>query len=311
LFTVVSTVAALTVLAFSPAAADPYFRPMAVDTAGVGDLVTQYLMNDLAAAYNATGPVSRVASFDGVNPATGQVGDQITVRPGVNLQRPATAAAAAESMIGHPEVDFARISRSPLPYGLVYLPFAMDDIGYVASRAGYAPQGLTTGQIRDIYTCRVTTWNQVGGSSTARIKPLLTPVDSEFWTTFRSVIYPEAPGACVKYTDIHGNPVTENDAAVVADDPAAIFPMSKPVAALTADYLGARYNTSGFSHLHKVYNAVRIDPDTYEIPQRLVPFFGTGVPEAAGWICGAQAKQIIMAAGFVPIDNCGEAEFGV
>ena len=68
-------------------------------------------------------------------------------------------------------IDIARSSGGPRAIGptgdlatFEYYAFALDALGY-ASASTLAPSNLTLQQFRDIYTCTVTNWNQVGGGN--------------------------------------------------------------------------------------------------------------------------------------------------
>jgi phosphate transport system substrate-binding protein len=70
-------------------------------------------------------------------------------------------------------IDIARSSGAPRPIGsgagqdpatFEYYAYALDAVGWT-SASGSAPQNLTLAQLRGIYNCTFTNWNQVGGAN--------------------------------------------------------------------------------------------------------------------------------------------------
>jgi hypothetical protein len=66
--------------------------------------------------------------------------------------------------------------------------FGTDTVSLAAATTTNAPTGLTVAQLAGIYQGTYTTWNQVGGTSTATIVPLLPPPSSAITKTFLSAI---------------------------------------------------------------------------------------------------------------------------
>nr|CTQ90725.1 hypothetical protein [Kibdelosporangium sp. MJ126-NF4] len=290
----------------TPAVADPEFLPLADDLVAVGDSTTQYVLNDFAAAYNRSHTGGRIASFDAVNPATGQRKDQITIRPGVTMVRPESAYAAFDRMKEGKPIDFAHTDAGPWtstrPNMTTFVVFAKDQMRYASARVTNVPQNLTKDQLKAIYTCQAKTWNQVGGTSTSKIQ-LKMPVWND---TLRN--YMAQLGVSGPYTCWSGD--QWNDISTVLGNPDAIVPMSRAVARLMRSYGDPiQIDTSDVAVDYYVYNVVRNDdtPPDY-IPDRMIPFVGDG-SDNTGWICGTEAQAIVRANGFDSTEDCGMQEW--
>jgi hypothetical protein len=100
---------------------------------------------------------------------------------------------------------------------------------------------LSTANLTAIYNCTKTTWNTVGGTSSATIVPLLPQVGSGTRKVFLADIGVTTPGTCVRN-------VEENDPEAIADsgDPAnAIEPMASTRLNLFQGLLGTGGNANG------------------------------------------------------------------
>jgi ABC-type phosphate transport system substrate-binding protein len=203
-------VLSLATLLTASASADPPHRtvPVPADLVGVGGDITEDLFNQLSLDYNrhgpATSPGSRLFSIDSVGSAS--VRTKAGCRP---IARPDGSSAGITALqnrqalpTGQPCVDFARATRPVLPGdapNLRTVPIVLDAVDWVANAGGNAPASLTTDQLAAIYQCRATTWDQVGGTSTARIEPMLPAVGpgiSAFLTLAFGITF-EDLGPCV------------------------------------------------------------------------------------------------------------------
>ncbi|MFF7587586.1 PstS family phosphate ABC transporter substrate-binding protein [Kitasatospora purpeofusca] len=202
--TSVATVAAGT------AVADPSTLPTlpaAQDIVGVGSDTTQSVLNGLSVGYNAalaaagntTSP--RLYSWD----ATGS--SPITTKTGAtSIARPNGSGAGITALDANTSatVDFARSSRAPQAGDLttdLFVALAKDAVSWAAKNGGNAPADLTTAQLKGIYECTITNWQQISPSlANATIKPFLPQTSSGTRTFFLKTIgsgTPVVPGACV------------------------------------------------------------------------------------------------------------------
>ena len=107
-----------------PAHSDPTFVPDANDIVGVGADTTQFVIDDLAIAFNKAkvGGTQRMASFDATGSPT------IVLRKGSDpITRPNGANAGIDELQANPDVSFARSSRGPNATGdegTSFYPFA-------------------------------------------------------------------------------------------------------------------------------------------------------------------------------------------
>ncbi|MEV8322377.1 substrate-binding domain-containing protein [Kitasatospora sp. NPDC056731] len=221
-------------------AADPTSLPAARDIVGVGDGVTQLVMNQLSADYNATIPSTdtttpRLYSWD----ATGT--SPITTKTGAtSIARPNGADAGIQALKNNTStvVDFARSSRGPAltdPNTFDFVAFASDAVSWAAKSGGNAPANLTTQNLKDIYTCNVTTWEQIDPSlPSTTIKPFLPQPGSALRTNFLWKIGVSAFGLCVT------EGVQENEGSdAQLNDPDALVPYS------VGHYVGQMYYGRG------------------------------------------------------------------
>jgi ABC-type phosphate transport system substrate-binding protein len=206
--------AAASLVLTTPALADPPVRPRACDIVGVGASTTAFLFDQFSVNYNAPilaahpggqtescarFPTSFLYSWD----ATGS--PSIVPKQGCEpIPRDAGIAALADKSripTGEICVDFvrsARARRSTDPLTVSFVALARDNVTYASVvRGSHAPGNLTTHQLNEIYTCRVTRWNQVGGHSAAKIHPLLPQAGSSIGAFFDAVIGITTPGSCV------------------------------------------------------------------------------------------------------------------
>ncbi len=239
-----------------PARAD--YAPGLNDIVGVGSAAMQYVLDfgdngdpSGDSGYNDAGNFYKVVSLDATADANGRAAYQnnstdanllpldptVVMRGGTYpVQRPGTSQAGMDALLAdtsaaYPAVDFARTTVLPSAAqvataaangwgGLEVVSLAEDNIEMaVASSASNAPSGLSAEQLVQIYECRDTTWNQVGGTSGATIVPVIPQSGSETRTTFLADLQ-AANGSAVT---LGGCVVTGEE-----NDPAAITASSEP-----------------------------------------------------------------------------------
>lgn len=318
--------AAMVVTFSGPVLADPPSgtTPSQLDLVGVGSDTTQGVMNHVAGAYNAEawGGLTRLHSFDATGSAT------ITPKAGcAEMPRPngssAGIAALAADASTPPCIDFARSSRAKKTDGsedgLAFFALARDGVTWVKQTTSNAPASLTKAQLAGIYSCQLTTWNQVGGTSTNVIKPYLPQSGSGTRSFWLSAIGVASPGSCVTQG------VPENNGSALPNDPDVIAPYSIAnyiaqahkglgdvhgttvpgkiggLAPITGDASSATLN-AGFdpAFLRKVYNVTKQTPLGEGAPH-LTAIFGP-----SGYICSNQ--QLVSDYGFGELGaDCGAA----
>jgi ABC-type phosphate transport system substrate-binding protein len=360
----VTLAAAATAMAMGPALADPIgtsgkaVTPQPYDVVSVGADTTQYLFDQLSASYdgshkthNKTHPY--IYSWDATNPKTGAVGDLISTKSGcAKITRPNGGSAGIADLVLNtvdPKaksddcIDFARTasSRSTQPSGkggVLFVALAKDAVTWASQTKTNAPGSLTTAQLTAIYSCKATTWKQVGGTSKATIKAFLPPATSSIRTFFLKEINVTSPGACVGKL---GTPEQNEGTSKLLQNANAIFPYS------VGDYIAQRYHSAackkkptktqnafgcdqhgtlklnsinGFkpttgtgakttisprftpAFVHTLYDVVRYATSTSDhIPSKLNPFLGT-----KGYFCtSAAAKAAVTDYGFLSTPLCG------
>jgi ABC-type phosphate transport system substrate-binding protein len=225
--------------------------------------------------YNSVGLSNKLVSFDATPDANVRAGylngstnaslkplnPTIVLRAGTSpVQRPNGGSAGITALLNDHggagyvrKIDFVRSPRPPkaseealavsgLGTELYSVQLATDplEIAYDQAASNIPAAGLTTAQLTAIYTCTDTTWNQVGGTSTNTIVPLIPQVGAGTRTTFLADIgvggtSQPALGSCVQT-------VEQNDPTSItgnADPADAIVPFSAARLAL--------YN-SGYFH---------------------------------------------------------------
>jgi ABC-type phosphate transport system substrate-binding protein len=137
-------------------------------------------------------------------------------------------------------VDIARSSAEPRAIGsdlatFEYYAFALDDVTW-ASPSLAAPASLTVQQIRDIFQCNITNWNQIPGGGSGQIQRVFPSNSSGTGDTFIKKVLggtpPVASGpncpAVITAEENHGNLFldTTNQPALAAAYQQAILPYS-------------------------------------------------------------------------------------
>jgi ABC-type phosphate transport system substrate-binding protein len=289
---------AASVLAMSPSPAfavytaqadDTRFAATPTDLVGVGSDTSQNALKRLAEAYNATSPASRIATYAALG------GGTIPMPSGAEINRPNGSGGGKTLLYGaanDTRIDFARSSSAQsateTTNGLQSFPFALDTLGMAVSNStpSNAPAALTEAQIVDIYDGDAETWNEVGGSSTAAIVPMIPQANSGTRSFFELELKRMNGGVAIQLADTVQE-VQEHDDTLIKSNPNAIAPFSVGRAGLLGTTL--RFE-SGFTANRALYNVVRgSDIGKPEIQDA----FGTG-----GFLCSTEAKPLIEAAGF-------------
>ncbi|MFF2749850.1 PstS family phosphate ABC transporter substrate-binding protein [Kitasatospora sp. NPDC058048] len=244
LLTVAALATSLATVAGGTAVADPAtgVTPRAIDIVGVGSDTTQSVLNQLAADYNASLTSStspRLYSWDAIPAGT------ITTKTGATaITRPNGSGAGITALNANTSatVDFARSSRGPVatdPTTDDFVALAQDAVSWAAKSGGNAPANLTTANLKGIYSCTITKWNQINASlPNATIKPFLPQTGSGtrsfFLTAINGGVTPLTPGACVNSS------VQENQGSdTQLNDINALVPYS------VAHYIGQVYFGKG------------------------------------------------------------------
>jgi ABC-type phosphate transport system substrate-binding protein len=233
---VAATAAAVAVV---PAMADPKGEAAPSNAiVGVGSNTIQDVMNQFSVNYNAEKKATArpLYSWDAVGPTPSKLpakdaGDIVSKGPvstkspclgprpngsgaGISAAPPLALTAntkyTAKGSTGFC-TDFARSSSGPaspaLP-GIVFLPFAKDNVTYATNAKTNAPNNLSAKQLLEIYTCTVpargghpaNNWADLGGKK-GKIDAQLPQVSSGtrkfFLTAINGGTVPATPGTCV------------------------------------------------------------------------------------------------------------------
>jgi ABC-type phosphate transport system substrate-binding protein len=304
-----STIALATTVVSTTASADPGFVPAANAIVGVGSDTTQYVLNDLAKAYNSHSPQRKLASFD----ATGSA--SIRIRPTATIARPDGSGAGIKALSARTDIDFARSSRakkSTDPTNLAFLRYAKDQVRWMGNNHITRPRTLSKAQLNGIYNCRIRNWRQLGGPNLA-IVPLVPQAGSgtrSFWADqvgFNGTTLP----SCVK-DKVGTKLVQEHDPAAVRSAGAgAIAPISYGRwVKLTAKqqsgvFVGALSSADVKKFNRDVFNVVKTDAAGV-VPSYLADLFGNGrgttsTGSGLPWICKSEAQTIIKRDGLSPL----------
>jgi ABC-type phosphate transport system substrate-binding protein len=202
-----ATADANTRLAYGPQGLGPNCAPGTGGTAGTGNQNSQHA--DSPCVLNPT-----VVLRAGKSPVQRPNGSGA----GYNLLKQDTNANGT----GKGYIDFARASS---PRGsnaqIDSVTVGTDPLAMLTSSTTNAV-ALSAAQLNAIYACTATRWTDVGGTSTATIKPLLPQVGSGTRSSFLSAINNPTLGSCV--TNVEEN---DPEAIDASGDPAnAIEPMS-------------------------------------------------------------------------------------
>ncbi|HEY3717303.1 MAG TPA: hypothetical protein VGL39_22495 [Jatrophihabitantaceae bacterium] len=322
--------------------------PGHTDVVGVGSDTTQGVVNQFSTDYN-TSHTPKLYSFD----ATG--GGNITPKADCTaIARPngSGGGISALSQNARPAgdatdfcVDYARSSRgfqTGDAAGLIWVAYGEDAVTWSASSTTNAPATLTPAQLKAIYSCNDSalggsgnpvTWNEVGGTGTAAVVPVIPQSSSGTRSFFLGQIGNPTLGSCVLGQD---NSVEENEGTNAvftgANSANVVSPYSVAVylaqtehghgagdqGSLTLHNVNGNSPTAGtapnatinpdFDFVRLVYNVLRgtgSDPANLTVPSYLQGIFGSGA--GTGWLCtDATAQADLSSFGFLSLaDNCG------
>jgi hypothetical protein len=299
--------------AVTPAVADPSFTPSATlpaaggDVVGVGSDTIEFVVQDLADAWNAAGPPAyKVASWNATGSST------ITLRSGTAaVTRPNGSGSGKATLFGagnNPNVSFARSSSSlntTEAAALTQFPFAVDGLKLAVSGAtpSNAPASITAAQMVKIYDGTYKTWGDIPGyagpAPLAFIHPLTPQGGSGTRSFFDNELKAANGGVAVNYAAVTGAypgvvQVQEHDATPIKNDPNAVAPFSTARQTQLATP-GDIHLEGGYRARRAVYDVVRnADAGTTWVDD----LFGT-----AGFWCSAAGRTVISAAGFEPLDT--------
>lgn len=310
-------VTALTAMLAAPAMADPAQAVAATDITAVGSDTIQFVDDDLATAYNGTNPGRLFDSWDAVNPANGAVHDSVTVKPGHAITRPNGSGEGITALLGDSNIDVARSSRGPRDgdQGLIFLPFAQDEVRYAlsAATATNGVDGLTAAQLNTIYSCGNTgsavKWSDLApGASGDAVQAVIPQAGSGTRSFFEGAIgvtdttvQAGVASGCITQAEEHDPTPIANNADAIAPFSVARFKSKVPAGQIAL-------NTTGFDATREVYNVVAADPSTGNVAVSLQNLLGDGGVSSTGWICTPAAQAIVTNDGFTAIGNCGVAE---
>jgi ABC-type phosphate transport system substrate-binding protein len=201
--------------------------PQSYDVVGVGSNTTQFVLDQMSVNYNASVGKKHSAtdpyfySFDalppGVTTAPANTTYYITPKAGCSSKtvRPNGSGAGLKALdantfdgkTGHYCIDFGRSSSgrsatSPKfgSGGVAYVAFAKDAVTWAARSSAKggtdAPKSLSDAQLKAIFSCRDTNWDQVGGKNAA-IKVYLPQPGSGTLSFWEKVMGITTLGGCV------------------------------------------------------------------------------------------------------------------
>ena len=353
-----SVVATAMALSIAPAMADPPkgVTPKQSAIVGAGSNTIQNLMNQLSVDYNHAFPkLAHLYSWDALNPKTGLDDNIKTKTTCAAIMRPNGSGAGVAALIlnaktknGHFCIDFARSSspRSPTnppkaKGGVVFVALAKDAVTYATNTGSNAPTNLTTAQLAAIYNCTATTWNQVGGTSHAKIDAQLPQTSSGTRKFFLATIGVTAPGSCVDSShgeNINNFPEENEGTNKFLKGANVIYPFSVGAWIAEVFHSGKGKNVfgkdihgsmavrningtkptvgtgaktkinAGFSsaYIRTLYDVVRWASTKDNIPAYLEPFFASSRAKVKGWICSSKTgTKDIVDYGFLTTPFCG------
>ncbi|WP_329565804.1 PstS family phosphate ABC transporter substrate-binding protein [Kitasatospora sp. NBC_01266] len=340
LFASVAIAASLATVAAGQATADPTVTPAAQDIVGTGSDTIQAVLNQFSTDYNA----SLTAAGDTTSPRLyswdATPAGNITPKTGAStIARPNGSGGGISALNNNTKttVDFARSSRGPQstdPSTDDFVAFAQDGVSWAGNATGVAPANLSTADLKGIYTCSITNWNQITDVSgytgpNAAIQAYLPQSNSGTRAFFLQAIgggTTVAPGSCVQAYTPEENEGTDS----VFNNPNVIYPYSaahyigQTVGGHTTTtdapgYLTLRnidgINPIASSALNPAFTGTNYGRTVYNVV-RDAEFNGTGTQStalqnifgASGWICNSTtAAADIASYGFaaLPPFACG------
>jgi ABC-type phosphate transport system substrate-binding protein len=219
---------------------------------GVGSDTTQYVVDALATAYNATSPAKKLGSWDAIPPAGGST--TITTKRGcASITRPNGGSAGVAALLADTTncIDFARTISPKATDGsqnsLTFYAFGRDGVGWAHIASRLSATTLTTAQLAQIYTCQVTNWNAIDSAlPSGAIHPKLPQAGSALRKTFltRLGLTDATVGACVDST------LQQNRGTDLNGDKLALVPHS--IASYVAQTTGQVTDVRGGITLGKI-----------------------------------------------------------
>ena len=326
--------AALVGITAGAASADPPAgtTPATTDIVAAGSNTTQALFNQWSTDYNATSPAKKLYSFDATGSATIESKNDPActglTRPNGSGAGIAALNTGTKTADGNFCFDIGRSSRqlTSADGATASVLFAHDGIAWAATNGGNAPANLTVAQLTAIFNCTDTKWNQVGGTSTATIVPVLPQASSGTRQTFLQDINVTTPGTCV--TNATGSQAIEENegtnAAFTGTNAANVLVPFSIGSDISQVDLGTSTNQTGNLTLRSTQSiAPTTGTGTSTIINKNYPFIrglfavvrGSAVPayeqpllgnsNSSGWICGTTAATDIKNQGFLTVANCG------
>lgn len=371
LLAVVAVLAAMAVFGASPALAIPAPNGIRETVTFAGSDTTQDVTGVVVSDFNANiggrNPNTVATPRDGaVNnpPVPGPAGfgvgadqfcgNRVYIAGGAGDTNPATldpvngssagrtalnASASSPSATSRGCIDIARSSSGPSssdPATFQYYAFARDAVSWAGFQGGNQPTNLTLGQLRDIYACRVTNWNQVGGSDGQIIRYLPQTGSGTLAFFTGTVIAEPIPGSSAACPLVQNASIQENSGDVVApaDRDNAVVPYSVGqwvsqdngvVNDIRGQATGAQafignidgldpviegdpsspnvplINSGAFPGTRFVYNVLDTRSPSYQAALRIVGFDGAGTSR----LCGGSLAAQLQTFGFTPLPSVG------
>jgi ABC-type phosphate transport system substrate-binding protein len=305
--TIAAGAIAISLVLTGPAHSDPKFLPDNNDIVGVGSNTTEFLLNDLAGAFNGAkvGGSRRLASFDAEGSAT------IVLRKGTDpIPRPNGSSAGIDELQANTDVSFARSSRGPNATGdegTSFYPFAKDRLSYAYAKPNSNVNlNLAATDLFAIYTCAATDWSDFGmpaGHIAAKVPQPGSGTRSFFLASIGETEQQLQDAISQPDNVCDVSEVEEHDPNAVIGDPNAVAPFSgaryKILPKAIKKKIGYAANEGApFNVSRNVYNVIRT-ADTASLGK----YFDTN-----SWICtNAKAAKVIKSEGFttLPAGQCG------
>jgi ABC-type phosphate transport system substrate-binding protein len=364
----VAASAAVPALADPPTSGGKQIVPKVYDIVSVGSNTDENLFNALSASYDATIPAKKhsashpyLYTWNATKPgSTSTAKTSIVPKAGCkSITRPngsgAGLTALEESQVvkvgkaSYACVDFARSSSgrsatspAPKPGGVGYVALDTDAVTYATRDKGatktvpdtYAPKSLTLAQLKAIFLCTDTNWDQVGGADQP-IKAYLPQPGSGTLSFWLKALGITAPGSCVSEA-----PEENQGESSFFNSPNAIFIYSvadwiaqkyrsplpghkptktqnqfgtdevgylgldkidgvSPITSAKIPSINAAFKSTGFTRT--IYDIVR-----YVAAGDHIPAVENPILSRTGYFCkNAKAKTLIEDYGFLPAATCG------
>lgn len=350
------------------ALADPSSTPSAASIVAVGSDTTQNVFNQFSTDYNATSPAKNLYSFNATDGTSSP--SNITPKTGCSTTtvRPNGSGAGISALKANARptgdttnycIDIARSSRGPQSgdgTAISFVRFAQDAVTWSATSTSAkptnAPASLSNTELKAIYSCDASLlgggatgpvkWNQVGGTSTNAVVPVLPQSSSGTRSFFLSAIGSPTLGSCVQGTSTTPEENEGTDTIFSGTNSQdLVFPYSVAVYLAQSQnghdtgrqgnqVLGSAENgstvippTTGTapnktinSNLGQVgltrfvYNVVRDNGTSTHVPTYLQPLLGDG--SGSGYLCtNTTAQADIKSYGFNTISTCGTVTAGI